>query len=140
MAPALGEPREQVVDISQLPASVARGDSQIFLDAERREDFAFLRNPANAAKRTAMRRLSRDVAAAPENAAAPNTRIAHDGQEQRRFADAISAEDGEAAMLRQRERYAIEHHRGAIARTHVIKRKQRLSHDASALRSPAFCR
>jgi len=29
IAPAFGEPREQLVDISQLPASVARGDGKI---------------------------------------------------------------------------------------------------------------
>ena len=131
IAPAFGEPREQVVHIAELPAPIARGHGEIFLDAERREDFAFLRDPTNAAKRAAMGWISGDVAAAPENAAATDVRIAHDGQEQRRLADTVSSEYGKTAVLRQLKRYVVEHDGGAITCAHTVKCKQRLGHDAS---------
>ena len=79
----------------------AGGDVEIFLHRQGGENLALLRHPADARERSAMRRAPRYICAAPSDAAARDLRIAHDGEHQRRFADAVSAEHGEAAALRQ---------------------------------------
>src|SRR5229473_574070 len=127
----LAQPREQIVDGREMPPPGPRRDREILLDAQRRKDFALLRHPAETGARAPMRRDPREVATAPGDAAAAHAREAHDREQQRRLADAVAAEQREAAAVRDIERQAIEHDGVAVAGAHVLKREQRVSHGAS---------
>ena len=78
-----------------------------------------------------MRRQRGDVRAAPEHAAAADLGVAHDGEQKRRFADAVPPEHGKPAAFGELERHAVEHHGGAIAGADVVKRQQQRGHGAS---------
>src|SRR6202050_1551270 len=125
IAPALGEAGEKIVDSCQVPAPLARRHGKILLHRQRGEDFALLRHPADASAGAAVRGIARNVLAAPQNAAATDLGVAHDSENERRFADAVASEHRKTAMLRQFERYAINHNTGAIAGANVGQRKQR---------------
>ena len=56
MAAALAQAREQPIDAGQVPASGSRRHGQVFLDAQRVEDLALLRHPAQAERRAAVAR------------------------------------------------------------------------------------
>ena len=58
---------------------------------------------------------------APRDRAAPHAGEAHDRQQQRRLADAVAPEHGQAALLGNLERHAVEHDRVAIAGAHVAR-------------------
>ena len=135
IAAAFGDAGEQVVHRGQVPAAVARRHGEVFLHRQRRKNLAFLRHPADAGLGAAMRRALGDVLAAPQHAAAADLGVAHDGQKQRRFADAVPAEHGEPATLRQFERDAVEHDRRAVAGADVAERKQRCRHDTASWRA-----
>ena len=80
IAPPLGKPRKQVVHLRQVPSAGTRGDGEIFLHRQRRKNLALLRHPADAGPGAPMRRALRDVLAAPQDLAAADPRIAHDGE------------------------------------------------------------
>src|SRR5262245_55815318 len=127
----LTQPGKQTIDRLEVPAPRPRRGQQIFFDTERGENFPLLRDPAEPVARTPMRRGPRDVAAAPGDRPAADAGEAHNGEKQRRFADAVAAEDGEAAALRNGERDAVEHDGLAVSGAHILEREQRLSHGAS---------
>jgi hypothetical protein len=62
---------KEVVHRRQVPAAVAGGDGEVFLDGQRSKNLAFLRYPADSGERAAVRLAARDVFAAPEDAARP---------------------------------------------------------------------
>ena len=61
-------------------------------------------------------------------------RVAHNGEEERRLADTVPAEHREAGAFGKRQRYAVEHHGGAVAGAHIVEREQRLGHDSCSRR------
>ena len=67
------------------------------------------------------------------DAAAADLRVAHDGEHERRFADAVSSQHREAAAFRQCKRDAVKHDGGAVAGAHVVEGDERLSHDSHVL-------
>ena len=67
-----------------------------------------------------MRRERSDVAALPSDRTAADARETHDGEEQRAFADAIAAEDREAAVFGNLERDIVEHDGVAVAGAQVF--------------------
>src|SRR5205807_5455536 len=109
--------REEGVDALERPGSRAGGDAQVFLDVERREDLSLLRHPADAEARAPVRRQARDVPPLPAHRAAMQARVAHDREEHRALADAVTTEDGETPRLAHIERDAVEHDGIAIAGT-----------------------
>src|SRR5207245_6502522 len=126
----LVQTRKQAIDRLEVPPPRPRPDHEVFFDAERGKDFALLRHPAKAGARAPMRGNPRDVAPAPNDGAAADAGEAHDGEEERRLADAVASEHGEAAAVRDIERDAVEHDGVTITGAHVVEREQRLSHGA----------
>src|SRR5262249_13794420 len=104
----LREAWKEAIDRREIPPSRPRRHREVFLDAERRENLALLRNPAKARARAPMRRNPRDVGAAPDEAAMTDAGEAHDGEEERRLADAVSPKHRKTALLRDVERNAVE--------------------------------
>src|SRR5439155_9427843 len=88
----LGQAREQVVDALERPAPGTGGDAEIFLDAERREDLAFLRYEADAEPRALVDRQARNRFLGKENFPRVESGMAHDGREQRGLAEAVSSQ------------------------------------------------
>ena len=95
---------EQLVDPLQVPAAGARGDGEVLLHAERGEDLALLRHPADAELRAPVR--GRPLMSCPlkQDRAVVQPGIAHDGEQQRGLADAVAAEHREAAVAAPRAR------------------------------------
>src|SRR4029453_16280440 len=85
------------------------GNREILLDVERGKYLALLRHPAEPVACTPMRGNARDVAPAPEDVAAADAGEAHDREQERRLADAVAPEQGEAAAFQALERDTIEH-------------------------------
>src|SRR5262249_56513252 len=99
-------------------------------DGERGENLALLRHPGEAVARAPMRGNTRDVAAAPNDGAAADAGEAHDGEKERRLADAVASEQGQAAAVADSERDAVEDDGIAVTGAHVVDRAQGLSHGA----------
>src|SRR6267142_3240433 len=95
--PPLLEPWEEVVGRLKGPPSRPRGNREILLDVERGKYFALLRHPAQPVVCAPMRGKARDVAPAPVDGAAADAGEAHDREQERRLADAVAPEQGEAA-------------------------------------------
>src|SRR6185437_12966133 len=96
---ALAQPRKEIVGGVEVPPAGARGDREVLLDGEIGENLALLRHPADACERALVGGEPADVLAAPDDAAAAKLGEAHQGEEQRAFADAVAPEHGEAAAL-----------------------------------------
>ena len=62
----LGEAREELEHLGQIPGARLRRDREVFLHGERGEDLALLRDPADAEARAAMRRKACDRLAVPQ--------------------------------------------------------------------------
>src|SRR5581483_1817224 len=101
--PALFEAREELMDLRQAPRPAARGDAEVLLHGERREDLALLRAPADPEARALVGGQARDVAPLPQDRALVQAGEAHDGEEQRALADAVPSEHRQAAVRRERE-------------------------------------
>ena len=130
VAAALGQPRKQIVHGLQCPAAGPGGDRQVLLQRQRGEYLALLRDPAEAQPCAPVRGGAGDVAALPDDAAAGEPGLPHDGEQQRAFADAIAAEHGQAAARRHGERDILQDRRVAIAGAHALQFQQGLSHGA----------
>ena len=119
---ALGEPRKQLEHRVERPGARPRRDREIFLDRERGKNLALLRHPADAVAARAGAAAAREISCPRQSdAAGAQLRVAHDGEQQRRLADAVAAEHREAAVLRQFQRNAVQHHGVAIAGGHVCR-------------------
>src|SRR5262249_60636463 len=98
---------EQEIARREAPPPRSGADHEVFFDAQRRENFALLRHPAEAIAGAPVRRNTRDVAAAPNDGAATDAGEAHDGEKERRLADAVASEHGKAAAVRHGQREAV---------------------------------
>ena len=92
IAAALGQPREQRVDLVERPRSRPRDRGHVLLDRERPEDVALLRHPADAGMRALVRAQPGDVAAVEPDGAAEMAGDADDRVDQRGLAHAVAAE------------------------------------------------
>jgi len=130
---ALGEARKQFVYSLQVPAPGTRRHGQVLLERQRRENLALLRDPAQTPARPRVRRGGGHVPAAPQDGAAHQPGIAHEGEEQGGLADSVSAEHGEATVLADLEGHVVEHHGIAVAGAHALEPEQGLSHELPCL-------
>src|SRR6266705_4575133 len=124
----LGELRKEIVDACQRPAAGARGDGEVLLDREGREDVARLRHEAHAQPAAFVDGQPRDRLALVFDASRVKSRVAHDGREERGLADAVPTQYRKGAALRQLERDVFEDHGFAVTGAHVAQAE--LSHDA----------
>ncbi len=123
VAAARGEPGKEVVDPRQRPGPGLRGDPQILLDGQRREDLALLRDKADAEPRPAVGRQGRDIAAGKADVPGMQRGMSHDRRQEGRLAHPVAAQDGERAPGRQGERDAFEHDRLAVSRLDAVEQK-----------------
>ena len=126
----LCQAREEVVDALERPAPGTGGDAEIFLDAERREDLAFLRYEADAEPRALVDRQARNRFLGKENFPRVESGMAHDGREQRGLADAVASQHGQRAALPQNEVDVFEHDGLAVAGPHALQ-LEGISHGAA---------
>src|SRR5713101_4749754 len=126
------QPRSQVREQLEHPllGPVPRPgrDLQVLADAERREDLALLRYPADAVPRAAEDRDAIEAHAAELHLAVVQRGMAHYRCQQCGLADAIAADHADAFTRRQRKADVFEHDGLAITRRDVPQR-QGLSHD-----------
>src|SRR5262249_43393077 len=102
--PALFEARKEPVHLADGPMAGPCREREVLLDAERREDLAFLGHPADTELRAPVWRQSLDRIPLETDAAALEAGEAHDCEEERALADAISAQHRQAARLGELER------------------------------------
>lgn len=124
IAAALFEARKGPVDPRDIPGARPRHGSQVLLHRQRREHPALLRHPAQAGPRAPVRRHPGDVRAAPADAAAMQAREAHQRGQQRGLADAVAAQQREAAASVEAERHVVQHDGVAVAGGHALQRQQ----------------
>ena len=103
-----GQSREEDrVDGGEVPAASESGHGEVLLDRERREDLAAFLPAAQPMPASARRCGGCRVTslAAPADVAAADARIAHDGEQQRRLANAVAPQHCEpAGVFRERRR------------------------------------
>ena len=106
---------------------------------QRFEDIALLRHPANAGRRTPVRgqlvQVQRHACAEQPDAAAMLARGAGHGIDQGGLARAVAPQQCQRLARRQLQRYAMQHHRFAVAGAQIID-SQQISHAAPRLRVP----
>src|SRR6185436_13402116 len=132
VALALGEPREELVDPLARPlaarrraAGAPRGDPQVLVDGERREEATALRDVADAVPRDLVRLAADELLALEaDRALGMRRRDAHDRVAERRLAHAVATHDRERAALHG-EAEVVEDARLAVERVEARDLEQR---------------
>ena len=105
---------------------------KVVLHRQRRKDLPLLGYPAESRKGAPMGLPEADVAALEQDRAVPHAGMTHDGRKQRRLADPVAAEHGNALARADAQIERVEHHRRAIAGAQApdLQRRGLLSHGA----------
>src|SRR5260221_493119 len=112
----LGEPREEVVDALERPATTGvRGDGEVLLHGQRGKDLAALRHVADAEAVALVNWQRVDLVSHRADLAGVEGGVPHDGGEQRGLADAVASEDRERAAFGNLERDVFQDHGFAVA-------------------------
>src|SRR6202030_4659555 len=110
----------------QIPAAAARRNGEVFFNAQGMKKLALLRYPPQTIARAPVRSEAREITPTPPDAAVTDASVTHDGENERRLADPVTPEHGEAARMRKLERNAVEHDGLAVARTQIVNSEERL--------------
>ena len=123
---ALGQTRKQVEHGLVRPRPRPRSDIHVLAHRQRRENLTFLRYQPQASRHPPVGRGGGNILAAQRNAAAMQIGVAHDGRQQRRFADAVAANDRDGLAGLKRKIDVFQHHGFAIAGEDLVELEDRV--------------